>query len=464
MKKIRNRKLTSVLVFLVMGTGLVEAQTTTTSSSLDTAKKPAADTIKKVPAPQNTLTFGLDMRVRTEWRHGYKSIPTPDTTGAYEINQRTRFNVDYKSKIVDVSLSLQDARVWGQQDPRGGQTGTATTSNSSTVFPIYFFEAYAEPHFNDKLSLRIGRQRISYDNQRLFSENNWRLPGNSYDAARLIYNNKINFTTELVFSYQQSGENIFTTKYYPLVPNYKSLVVHYLNWKLSDKFSLTTINAADGYQSSNPAKYTTTYERFTSGGRLEYSTYNWYFTVAAYDQYGKDSTGKKLSAYYFQPEIKYAAGNFTARLGMEYFSGQDSSTHPAENKSFTPLYGTAHSFMGYLDIFDVPGDFNNAGMINPYLHFLWKKDKIALRMENHVFISQSQFVYKGTAIDKYLGFENDWRFNYTPNKVIDWEIGFAWASLTKSATIIKKAGDDKLTPYWIYTSIRFTPTLGKITF
>jgi len=467
MKKIRNRKLTSILFFLIVSIDALKAQTITTPSPLDTIKKSPVDTtIKKPAAPQSSLTFGLDMRVRTEWRHGYKSIPTPDTTGAFEINQRTRFNVDYKSKTVDVFLSLQDARVWGQQDPREGQTGTATTNNSSTVFPIYFFEAYAEPHFSDKLSLRIGRQRISYDNQRLFSENNWRLPGNSFDAARLIYNNKINFATEFVFSYQQSGENIFTTKYQPLVPNYKSLLVHYLNWKLNDRFTLTTINAADGYQSSDPAKYTTTYERFTSGGRLEYSTYSWYFTIAAYDQYGKDSTGKKLRAYYFQPEIKYTSGtgSFVARLGMEYFSGQDSSTHPKENKSFTPLYGTAHSFMGYMDIFDVPGDFNNAGMINPYLHFQWKWNKVMLAMQNHVFISQSQFVYKGNPIDKYLGFENDWKFNYTPNKVIDWEIGVSWAKLSKAATIIKKAGDDKLTPYWIYSSIRFTPTLGKITF
>ena len=464
MTRFLNLKKLSILFIVLLGSSAIEAQTTQQPSPLDTAKKPAVDTVAKKPVQQSTLSFALDMRARSEWRHGYKSIPIADTTGAFEINQRTRFNVDFKSKSLDVFLSLQDARVWGQQDPRAGQTGTATTSNSSTVFPIYFFEAYAEPHFNDKLSLRIGRQRISYDNQRLFSENNWRLPGNSFDAIRLIYNNKINFTTELAGSYQQSGENIFTTKYQPLVANYKSLIVHYLNWKLTDKFSLTTINAADGYQSSNPLKYTTTYQRFTSGGRLEYSTYNWYFTIAAYDQYGKDSTGKKISAYYFQPEIKYTAGNFIARLGMEYFSGQDSSTHPKENKSFTPLYGTAHSFMGYLDIFDVPGDFNNAGMINPYLHFQWKKNKITLAMQNHVFISQSQFVYKGNPIDKYLGFENDWKFNYTPNKAIDWEIGFAWASLTKSATIIKKGGDDKITPYWMYTSIRFTPTLGKITF
>ncbi len=465
MKKLFIRTSLLFLLLAVLNAGSLKAQIVQSASPIDTAKKNAVDTAAKKPAtPPNSLTFGLDMRVRTEWRHGYKSIPTADTTGAYQINQRTRFNVDYRSKIVDVFLSLQDARVWGQQDPREGQTGTATTATTSTIFPLYFFEAYAEPHFNDKLSLRIGRQRISYDNQRLFSENNWRLPGNSFDAARLIYNNKINFATELVFSYQQAGENLFTTKYQPLVPNYKSLVSHYLNWKVSDKFALTTLNVVDGYQSSNPAKYTTTYQRFTSGGRLEYSTYSWYFTIAAYAQYGKDSTGKKISAYYFQPEIKYTAGNFNIRLGMEYFSGQDSSTHPTKNQSFYPLYGTAHSFMGYMDIFDVPADFNNAGMINPYLFFTWKKNKIALTMQNHVFISQSQFVYKGDPIDKYLGFENDWKFNYTPNKSIDWEIGFSWAKLTHSATIIKKAGDATLTPYWMYSSIRFTPTLGKITF
>ena len=465
MKKNHHPKLIVFFLFIFIGIGSINAQTTNASSSSDTIKPPTADTaVKKSEELKNTLTIGLDMRVRTEWRHGYKSLPTPDTTGAFLINQRTRLNVDYKSKGLDVFLSLQDARVWGQQDPREGQTGTATTNNPSTTFPLYLFEAYAEPHFNDKLSLRIGRQRISYDNQRLFSENNWRLPGNSFDAARLIYNNKINFTTELVFSFNQSGENIFTTKYKPLVPNYKTLVVSYLNWKLSDKFVLTTINAADGYQSSDPAKYTTTYQRFTSGGRLEYSNYNWYLTIAAYDQYGKDSTGKKNSAYYFQPEIKYTAGSFITRLGMEYFSGSDSSTHPEKNTSFTPLYGTAHSFMGYMDIFDVPGDFNNAGMINPYLFFQWKKNKITLSMQNHVFFSQSRFVYNGDPIDKYLGFENDWKFNYTPNKTIDWEIGFSWAKLTKSASIIKKGGDEKLTPYWVYTSLRFTPTLGKITF
>src|SRR6478735_11504320 len=108
-------------------------------SPIDTAKKNATDSVKKPVVVPSTLTFGLDMRTRFEVRHGYKSIPTADTAAAFQINQRTRFNVDYKSKNLDVFLSLQDARVWGQQDPREGQTGNSTTVTPTSTFPLYLF-------------------------------------------------------------------------------------------------------------------------------------------------------------------------------------------------------------------------------------------------------------------------------------------------------------------------------------
>jgi hypothetical protein len=473
MKYVLNRKKLMHLFILLLGCSTIQAQSTQQPSPLDTTKKPAADTAVKKPAsPQSTLTFGLDMRTRFEARHGYRSIPLQDTTAAFLISQRTRFNVDYKSKKLDVFLSLQDARVWGEQDPREGQTGNSTTVTPTSTFPLYLFEAYAEPHFGDKFSVRVGRQRVIYDNQRLFAENDWRLPGNSHDAIRFIYNNKINFTDELLVAYNQSGENLLTTKYSPLVSNYKSLIVDYLNWKISDKFALTTINTADGYQSSDPSKYTTTYMRYTVGGRIEFSTYNWYLTFSGYKQFGKDSAGKKLDAYYIQPEIKFTSGPLIVRLGMEYLSGADSSTHPSKDKNFVPLYGVAHRFMGNLDLFATfPQDVNGAGLINPYLFFQYQKNAISLRIENHLFYSQSRFVLKGSPLDKYLGFENDWRFNYKPGKVTDLEIGFCWASVTNSEVITKNpkvaladAGKYSKTPYFAYVSLRLTPTLGKITF
>lgn len=442
----------------------MQAQIVQYPSPIDTVKKNAADTAKKKVVP-STLVFALDMRTRFEWRNGYRSLlPTGDTTSAYAFTQRTRFNVDYKSKNLDVFLSLQDARVWGQQDPREGQTGTTTQATPTTTFATYLFEAYAEPKFGEKFSLRIGRQRVMYDNQRLFAENDWRLPANSHDAIRAVYNNKKDFTTELLGAFNQSGENLFTTKYEPLAKNYKSLLVHYLNWKATDDFTVTTLNSMDGYQSSKPGNFTTTFQRLTSGGRVEYTNKNWYVTFSGYYQYGKDSSGKKLGAYYFQPEIRYTGGPLTVRLGMEYLSGADSSTHPSTDKNFVPLYGVAHRFMGNLDYFATfPSDVNGAGLVNPYLYIWYNKNKLAIRFDHHLFYSQSRFVYKGDPIKKYLGYENDWRVNYKPSKIADIEFGFCWAIITESMTVIKKGGDDTKTPYFTYLSLKLTPTLGKIT-
>lgn len=434
----------------------------TAADSLKSAAK--ADSIKAVAAAKpNQLTISVDMRTRTEFRHGYRVIPTQDTSAAIFTNQRTRLNFDYKSKKLDFFASLQDTRVWGQQDPREGQG--AVTPTEATTYPLYLFEGYIEPHLNDKWSVRIGRQRIIYDNQRLFAENDWRLPGNSHDAVRLIYNNKVNFTTELIGAYNQYGENNFTSNYKPLVANYKALIVHYLNWKLSKNFTLLTINTADGYQASKASDYKTTYMRLTNGGRLEFSSYKWYLTFSGYYQHGKDSSGKKLAAYYIQPEIKYAGiKNLNIRLGMEYMSGQDTTN--TKDNNFVPLYGVAHRFMGNMDLFTTfPSDLNGGGLVNPYLFFQYQNKKWMVRFENHLFYSQSNAAFKGKGdLNKYLGFEQDWRINYKPIPVLDIEYGFCWASVTESMIAVKKGGDTKAFPYWSYLSLRFTPTIGKFSF
>jgi hypothetical protein len=343
--------------------------------------------------------------------------------------------------------------VWGTQDPR------------NPLQPSYLFQAWAEPHFSDKFSVRVGRQVIQYDNQRLFAENDWRTQGQSHDAIRFIYNNKINFTTELTGAYNQAAENTFSTSYKPSTyVLYKDLILHYLYWKLSNNFTMTTINSIDGYQS--PVKATTTYNRFTSGGRLEFASYNWYLTLAAYYQYGKDSVGKTIKAYYYQPEIRYTGfKNLTVRLGAEYLSGDNALEPSATDHNFSVLYGTAHRFMGNLDFFtQFPTDVNKAGLVNPYFMIWWAKGKWAVRFDNHLFYSQNNFTSDGKTIDKYLGYENDWRVNYKPNNVMDVEFGFCWAAVTHSMVIIKKGGDESTTPYWSYLSFRFTPTIGKISF
>src|SRR4051812_35039792 len=50
------------------------------------------------PKPANALTISVDMRTRTEFRHGYRNIPLKDTAPSFFINQRTRLNFDFKTK------------------------------------------------------------------------------------------------------------------------------------------------------------------------------------------------------------------------------------------------------------------------------------------------------------------------------------------------------------------------------
>ncbi len=470
------------LIFLLLLSSFLYAQTDTSAAKttsggqtplakLQDAAKTDTATYQQAAKPENLLTISTDVRVRAELRHGYRNIALKDTTAAFFINQRSRLNISYKRKRFDLYASLQDARVWGQQDPREGQgTTSSVTASSASTFPVYFFELYAEPHFNDKWSVRIGRQRIVYDNQRLFAENDWRLTGASHDAIRFIYNNNKNFTTELAGAYNQSAENNFGSNYQPNgFKNYKDLVVHYLNYKVGKTFVVTTINAMDGYQSATRSN--TAFQRFTSGGRLEYQSENWYATISGYYQYGKDSSGKNLSAFYVQPEIKYSVKTFNARLGMELLSGQDSAN--ANDNNFVPLYGVAHSFNGTLDFFTTfPADIKMSGLINPYLFFQFQKNKITARLQNHLFYKQTNKAFTTVSGNKkYLGFESDLRLGYKINSFTDFEYGFSLAAVSQSLVEVRNkistaADADKYskTPYWTYLSIRFTPVIGKFSF
>ena len=96
---------------------------------------------------------------------------------------------------------------------------------------------------------------------------------------------------------------------------------------------------------------------------------------------------------------------------------------------------------------------------------MYQNKKLTLRLENHLFYSQSNAAFKGKGdLDSYLGFENDWRINYKVMPMFEIESGFCWAAVTKSMTVVKKSGDTEAFPYWYYLSLKFTPTIGKFTF
>lgn len=399
------------------------------------------------------LTVDVELRARTELRNGYRQLRLDTTTAAFYTGQRTRLNIGYRHPKYRLQLSAQDVRVWGDTDPR------------STKGSIQLFEGYGDLLFGKGFFVRAGRQRVMYDNQRLFAQNDWRHNANAHDGVTVHYEGgKVN--TELGAFFNQTGEQLFTTDFSPSgYSNYKLLVVHHLKAKLGKEATVTTIQAADGFQ--NATDKTEMRMRYTQGGRAEWEHGQWYATMSGYYQYGHTTSDKSIRAFYMQPEVKFSTldKKLWVRLGAEWMSGDDAqNTDDATTyRSFVALYGVAHRFNGYMDFFtSFPTDLGNAGLINPYGFVQYQfSPKGFVRADCHWFYSHHPFVQDGQAMDTYLGFENDWIVNYALNEVTKLELGVSWASPTDALAAIKHSGNANLTPYWGYLMLTFKPEIFR---
>lgn len=402
---------------------------------------------QKVNSENKNFSIGLEFRPRTEYRDGYRELRTSENKAAFFGTHRSRLYFNYSQPKFKFHTSIQDIRVWGQY----GQTATAGSLN--------VFEAYAETSISGAFSVRLGRQKIELDNGRLFSAANWSQAGRAHDAVNIIFNSN-SIHSELIGSFNQTSERIFDTEFSPTTfTNYKLLNVHYLKARLDEHFTLTTINAVDGYQSKTYSG--TMYARATTGGRLEFERGNLYATISGYYQFGQLQTREHISAYYFQPEIQLRTNKLTTRLGAEFISGENSEKPSDFSKSFVPLYGVAWKFMGNMDYFtSFPNDVKKGGLFNPYLFFLyqWNK-KLAVRSDFHLFYLGNKIKNDlGNTINPYLGFENDLSLKYKYNDFTSIDFGFSYMAAEKSMETLK-TGSSSILPIWSYVMITFKPDL-----
>jgi len=459
-------KYTFIFVIFLVFTGALYSQTANdilnilveqNALSQDKADSLRADFAIRQQAslPDKRLTVNAEIRPRTEYRNGYQQLRNDTTTAAFFTNQRFRIGLNYvyDNRFI-VQFTVQDLRVWGQQDPR------------STSATLQVFEGWVEPLFTNKFSVRIGRQRLIYDNQRLFAENDWRLSAAVHDAVNFRLNTP-KVVSELAFAFNQSAERFFGTDYNPTgFSNYKFLAVHYLRIKPNKNLTLTALNSTDAYQkTSDPEKMNF---RITLGGRIEAESKGIYSTVSTYYQFGKNpTTGNDLSAWYIQPEIRYSSSNgLTARLGAEIFSGNNNLTAIETDHSFVPLYGVAHRFNGSMDLITkFPSDVGGAGLINPYLFLIQPvTPKFDIRADFHTFHLQQDFYVNDEKIDRYLGFENDFLVTFKPNASTKVDLGVSYMLPTESFATVKRSGSGKYNLSWVYLSLTFKPQLFAYTF
>jgi hypothetical protein len=165
------------------------------------------------------FTLVGQLRTRTEVRNGLGNLVLKGSKPAVFTSQRTRLIFGYKWDRVTFGASIQDVRVWGQD---------ASTISNADGNRLMLHEGWADlTLFNkadttikakgiDLMSIKIGRQELSYDDVRLLGNLDWLQQGRRHDMALLKTMHK-GWQIDLGYAFNQNTDafGVTTTSYVP---------------------------------------------------------------------------------------------------------------------------------------------------------------------------------------------------------------------------------------------------------
>lgn len=309
---------------------------------------------------QAQFTLDGEFRPRAEYRNGYGSIIPDAVEAGFGISTRARLNAGYNTEAYKFYLSLQDVMVWGENQ----QTLPYDKNNSFAIF-----EAWAEINLGSGFSTKLGRQIISYDDQRIFGSLDWAQQGRNHDAAIMQYR-KDKFMLDLGLAFSQDHANPSGFQSVGTVYNtaggftYKTMQYLYLK-QAWEHFSGSLLVLNNGFQKFEMDGLTPNGVNSlqTLGTHLDYKEENFGIAANAYFQTGDEVK----SAYLLGLDFSYKATQKVALgAGFEVTSGNDTDTPKSE--AFFPLYGTNHKFNGYMDYFYVGNHANNVGLFDVHVN------------------------------------------------------------------------------------------------
>jgi len=402
--------------------------------------------------------FGIsgELRPRFEARHGFKTLASPDVDAAVFVSQRARINMNYSAEKFKVYFSLQNVRVWGD----------VSTLSKSDKYGIAFHEAWGEYFFNPNISIKLGRQEIVYDDQRMFGSVGWAQQARSHDAMLIKFKTGEKGKLDIGFALNANGETLFKEDY--AVGQYKSFQYAWYHTNINESFGLSALFLNNGMPydkiidpDNNEQK--TTYSQ-TIGGRLTYKKGKFNADGATYYQGGSTPNKAKnadvdLSAYYLTLNAKFnITDEFKVGAGFEYLSGNDQGSTSSKNKAFTPFYGTNHKFNGWMDYFYVGNHVGSVGLIDVNIPFGYKKNKFSAALIPHFFSADGDILdANNDKADAYLGTEIDLALGYKIIKNVMFNVGYSQMFATESMEILKGGSKDE-TNNWAWVMVTFKPT------
>lgn len=329
------------------------------------------DTLKQ--APERTFTIKPSHWTRGEYRAG--ALPAENGSGeAMFLMSSTMVQLDFAQKGLEIRFAPKFFGVWGSSSSGG----------------IGVDEAWFGLRSRGGLFLRIGHQKLAYDDERIIGANDWAMVASTHDLLKAGYDGE-KHKIHLLVAFNQNDENINGGTYYANgAQPYKMMQTL---WYHLDPFpqwgnSLLFINT--GMQNpSDPAENVNEYQQLF-GVFSDWHPANFSVQASYYRQTGRNEYSLPINAWMTSAEAAWRINPaWRINTGYFYMSGDEYFFVPfagaigmalkTEVRGFNPIFGSHHKFYGAMDFFYVttyyggntPGlqDFHAGGKWTPSKSF-----------------------------------------------------------------------------------------------
>ncbi|MDX9773905.1 MAG: alginate export family protein [Bacteroidales bacterium] len=321
-------------------------------------------------AQEDTAKFRFDavLRERVEIWAGMNAKnygdDSPDAIGS--LNDRILFQrVIAGMKIkpaeqVEIAVHIQDSRAFGWSLRNSQYPDLFMVKERSTTEPFYimnpneeFFELYdlyvAYRDLFDRLTLKLGRQKISYGDNRIFGPGEWGNTGRwTWDALHLSYTMDENFVDAFIGGTKIHDPVNFSVPF--LRMEYFGGGV-YSHLKAGDLFAAEPFYAI---KKEGSADYIRTLEilRQWLGMRLfKNDLRHFIFDLTFAHEFGRES-GKPISAFGIVAKAGYQFHSLPARpticIRESYASGGNNDN--PKIRTFEPAFGSRDSYYGRMNV------------------------------------------------------------------------------------------------------------------
>lgn len=415
---------------------------------------------------KNQLDIDLNMLGHGELRIGGLS-PVPDEDGGFDekaqfLLGRTRLTIGYKRPHLEAKVSAQHQGVWGQ--------------SGKGSFNLY--EAWAQLNTKFGLFARVGRQVLSYDDERIIGSNDWAMASLSHDVLKLGYEGH-GHKAHFIFGFNQNAENVSGGTYYVNgAQPYKimhTLWYHYDLPKFPLGLSVLFMNIGmqggeKGGKGDNAPR--NRYQQLI-GGYISYNPNRLTAEASYYHQLGRNEKNIKMDAWMASIKAQYQISRRVgAVVGYDYLSGDDypyvrpkgliGMAHHEKIKYFNPVYGSHHKFYGMMDFFYVQAfsDSFSPGLQNLYAGASYSPLKgLNLRAAYHYLATTTNLRNAGRT----LGHDIDIEASYRIIKDVNLALGFSFMAGTETMEKLKRADTDS-NMKWAWFSLVVSPHILSFKF